>query len=88
MYEYELLGNTSDYFAADITVIDAYNVSDYMEAQVWNIAKGDVFKAALASSNMEDFAVNEIDVWIGHDYGNYKWDVINDYYNYDLSKYE
>lgn len=64
------------------------NVSDYMEAQVWNIAKGDVFKAALASSNMEDFAVNEIDVWIGHDYGNYKWDVINDYYNYDLSKYE
>lgn len=28
--EYEALGNTSDYFAADIAVIDSYNVSDYM----------------------------------------------------------
>lgn len=30
LVEYEEFGNTSDYFAADITVIDAYNVSDYM----------------------------------------------------------
>ena len=28
--EYELLGNTSDYFAADITLIDKNNISDYM----------------------------------------------------------
>jgi len=28
--EYELLGNTSDYVAADITLIDKNNISYYM----------------------------------------------------------
>ncbi len=30
LVEYELLGNTSDYFAADITLIDKNNISDFM----------------------------------------------------------
>ena len=30
LIEYEELGNTSDYFAADITLIDMNNISDYM----------------------------------------------------------
>lgn len=30
LVEYKELGNTSDYFAADITLIDANNISDYM----------------------------------------------------------
>lgn len=30
LYEYELLGNTSDYFSVDITLIDKDNISDFM----------------------------------------------------------
>lgn len=30
LVEYDLLGNTSDYFAADITLIDKNNISDFM----------------------------------------------------------
>ena len=63
------------------------NITEYVEAACWNIAKGDYYHDAMAQNSMEGFATTMIDTWVGHP-DNYGSSVVEEYKKYGLDKYE
>ena len=67
------------------------SISDYIEAQVWNISDGDsggYYVNALGQGSMEDFASTLIRTWVGNGGPGYSAAVIDEYHQYGLSDYE
>ena len=64
------------------------SISDYIEAQVWNIAEGDYYHDALDANSMEDFATTLIRIWVGNGGPGYSAAVIGEYNDYGLADYE
>lgn len=67
------------------------SVDKYIYAAIWNIVNSGYYSKALSATNMQDFALFLIRVWVnGSDTGGdaYAWDVINDYNKYGLASYE
>lgn len=64
------------------------NVTDYIEAQCWNIGhEGGYYQDALAKDNVYEFTHTMVKIWVGP-WGNYDSDIIKDYSEYGLEKYE
>ena len=67
------------------------SVDKYIYAAIYNIVNSGYYKKAMSATNMKDFALYLIRVWVsGSDNGGdaYAWDVIADYDKYGLSSYE
>ena len=64
------------------------NITEYIEAACWNIAKGSYYTDAMAQDNMDGFATSMINTWVGHAWGNYGPELIAKYKEYGLEKYE
>lgn len=67
------------------------SVDKYIYAAIYNIVHSGYYTKALSATNMQDFALFLIRVWVnGSDSGGdaYAWDVIKDYEKYGLASYE
>ena len=66
------------------------NISDYMCAHAYNIATGDgAYKTAREANTLEEYIKTLVSVWTdGEPESDYSSYIIEDYYKYELEKYE